>query len=383
MINQFGYTEILKDNKRFIIVDEEVRFIIELIFKSYANGLGFGKICILLNKNEYPTPSEQKRLEYGDRGKTYKRQITTIWESRTVKLILLNPIYTGQLPPNNYTKSIRCKENFEAIISQEDFRMVQNIHRNKLNNIPQRKYSYDYIFRGFIKCDYGHYCKGVTIFLRYNKIRREYNCSKYLRYGNSECDNHAFPESELLELFKQYLQKTRERYKYILDNINYKKKNIIEKLNYIINIFDEIIASEIPDRNLLKLVLDKIILNKIRTVEFKLQNDFIIGDDGRIENLFKGLIYCSCGKKFNGKVESKTYNYICSGYKNYGADFCPRNVLHQEDLLHLVKLHLGIKLLTKEIIEDNIIRIEVKGSLITIYYLDGTISKWNNKELKI
>jgi len=42
---------------------------------------------------------------------------------------------------------------------------------------------------------------------------------------------------------------------------------------------------------------------------------------GIMDNLsyFKGLIMCTkCGKKFNKKLNG----FICSGFKNYGKDFC-------------------------------------------------------------
>ncbi|MBU3186675.1 recombinase family protein [Clostridium estertheticum] len=376
----FGYIDKIIDNKHILIVDEEVRHVVELIYSSYISGLGFESICTLLNSHEYATPSERLSYLAFTKRNIYKRQITTIWQRRTVKKILLNPIYTGKLPPNNYTKSIRCNVEYEAIISKKDFQTVQDIHNNKLEG--QRDY-YDYIFRSYVRCDYGHFCRGVNIFLKYSR-RREYNCSEYLKFGNAECDNHAIPESDLLQQFKQYLTRTTMKYRYILDNINPNEIETIDKLRYILAMFNQILMAKVPDKKILAAVLNKIILNKIRNIEVILNDDFIVGVNGVIENLFKGLIYCkSCGKKFGFKREGNAFNYICSGYNNYGKDFCVRNVVKQSDLEHLVNLHFGINFSTKSIVEDNVIRIEVDKDLITIFYLDGGISKWNNNELKV
>jgi hypothetical protein len=101
-------------------------------------------------------------------------------------------------------------------------------------------------------------------------------------------------------------------------------------------------------------------------------------------SLFKGLIICKkCGKKYNGKLEGKTYNYICSGYKNYGSKYCPRNILHEKDIISVVKMHLSQASLDGETVKENINRIEVDEELISIFYKDGSKSEWNNSKLKI
>jgi hypothetical protein len=101
-------------------------------------------------------------------------------------------------------------------------------------------------------------------------------------------------------------------------------------------------------------------------------------------NLLKGLIKCkSCGKNFNFKNDNGTPIYLCSGYKNYGSKYCPRNIIHEKDIKSVVELHLSRTSLGKEIIKENVNIIEVNGDLITIFYKDGSKSEWNNSRLSI
>lgn len=95
----------------------------------------------------------------------------------------------------------------------------------------------------------------------------------------------------------------------------------------------------------------------------------------------------NCKKHYNFKNDHGQYYYICSGYKNYGSTYCYRNVVREEDLIHLIQLHLSNELkniiLNEEIIKEHIDRIEVDGDLITIFYKDGTISEWSNTHLSV
>ncbi len=100
-------------------------------------------------------------------------------------------------------------------------------------------------------------------------------------------------------------------------------------------------------------------------------------------NLFKGLIKCSCGKNFNYKNDNGIPIYLCSGYKNYGSKYCPRNIIHEKDIIEVIKMHISQVSLDREIIKENINRIEVDGELITIFYVDGTKSEWDNSKLLI
>lgn len=72
-------------------------------------------------------------------------------------------------------------------------------------------------------------------------------------------------------------------------------------------------------------------------------------------------------------------HFICSGFSNYGKEFCERFAIKEQDLLDIINTHIwkiereeGAKLnLT---IENYVEMITVHNKAVTIYYTDGTSS---------
>jgi hypothetical protein len=99
-----------------------------------------------------------------------------------------------------------------------------------------------------------------------------------------------------------------------------------------------------------------------------------------VEHRFSGLIKClSCGKNYKKKHERKQLAYICSGFANYGKDFCTYNPVFEEDLLMTISRHFAVQgnqLIgdVREVIE----KIEVKQGGYIIYYKDGSKSIIDN-----
>lgn len=56
-------------------------------------------------------------------------------------------------------------------------------------------------------------------------------------------------------------------------------------------------------------------------------------------NIFKGILRCSnCGKNFKYITQRKISCYVCSGYSNYGSEFCTRRVIKENDLIDILKI---------------------------------------------
>ncbi|MBZ9622819.1 zinc ribbon domain-containing protein [Clostridium sp. FP2] len=105
-------------------------------------------------------------------------------------------------------------------------------------------------------------------------------------------------------------------------------------------------------------------------------------------SLFKGLIKCKkCGKNFNFKNDHSQYIYLCSGYKNYGSNYCQRNIIYESDLINIISLHQELsykrRLLNEDDIKEDISKIEVDMDNIIISYKDGTQSEWNKSILSV
>jgi hypothetical protein len=99
---------------------------------------------------------------------------------------------------------------------------------------------------------------------------------------------------------------------------------------------------------------------------------------------FRGLIKClNCGKNYKTKTERKKPVYICSGFANYGKEFCSYFPLQEEDLSYTVTKHLMLQ--NKRIessLSEHVQVIEVKNTGYRILYNDGTESliNWNGSE---
>jgi site-specific DNA recombinase len=357
MGTHFGYIKKMKTN---LLVDETLRPCIELIFKLYIEGLGFIKIANYLNDNTaYPTPSVYFKNQFENEGRIYNHKVTEKWESYHIQFILSNDLYIGTLRTHKKeTVEIRGKarkvdlseqhvfgHHHEAIISEDDFELVQSIRnkRNKTNEKGSAKN--EYLFRGFGVCgDCGYHLGG---FMQKRKVKKQaYNCSQYTRYGLRVCSNKDITEEDLLNRFVAFLIDTRAMYSDYLMHVDFKNKiketqnslasfekefekvkadlkflsikkmrdssndndeysDVTEEINAeiekdlqkrfvtlkkqideikvqipekheeqiktAISIMDEIIGPEKPNRKLLEMLLDKIVIYKDRVVEFVLK----------------------------------------------------------------------------------------------------------------
>lgn len=136
----YGYKSI---NKKLIIRNEKYIAIINEIFDMYLDGKGEYSIANYLLKKGYKTPS----MVAG------KRNASSKWYGSTVKLILKNEAYIGNLVQNKKVthdpfiterkivpknKQIRVQNTHEAMISQEKFLAVQEIIKSKQRNGSQK-----------------------------------------------------------------------------------------------------------------------------------------------------------------------------------------------------------------------------------------------------
>ena len=365
MGNYYGYEKVFKDDIPMLYVIEELRPVIETIFKLYVEkGIGFQKISQELNtKYKYPTPSEYYKQKHLERGRVYKHKVQESWTKDMVSNILKNEIYTGTLITHKKrTVNIRgkvvklskeeqfvFKNHHEAIISKEMFDLAQEIRTKKAKqNTSGANAKRDYYFSGMCECqECGSGMSGIVI--RRKVKEKGYDCSRYRQFSTKACHCHEVKEKDILIHLKEFLKFTRKQYleeiknikieieqdkkennKYKLQNklnilneeykmlVNQKikemasannemarkiientyneleeekmqsitylqeliqsdeKKNLEEKaikLKTSIDYFDEIINSEVPDRMILQILIDKIYINREKMIRFELKTD--------------------------------------------------------------------------------------------------------------
>lgn len=246
MGNYYGYVKDKEDVTK-LYVDEEIRPVIELIYKLYIEGLGRKKICDILNsKYHYPTPSVYYRQKHLERGRIYKHPVQELWSTYMISNILNNDVYTGRLRTHKKkTVSIRGRaiklpeeEHFvfenhhEAIISKETFELTQNIRKRKVQSkttAGTRKRTY--AFSGLVKCgDCGFGVSGITITRK--QSQKGYECSQYRTYGKARCKCHEIKESDMIIHLKEFLKFTKMQYQNEISKIEIERKTQNEQANH-------------------------------------------------------------------------------------------------------------------------------------------------------
>ena len=161
----YGYKKDKLDKYK-LIIDDEVRPIIEEIFSLYISGIGPTKIAEKLNEKEILTTSQYLNLKVTGK----------YWTKNIVNRILNDPTYTGRLVLNKYENDIRLKKRIvtpkskykykenthEAIISIKDYEEVQ---RMKGNRTKADNKTYLYLLKGLVFCQ---------------------NCGRSMTYKNSK-----------------------------------------------------------------------------------------------------------------------------------------------------------------------------------------------------
>ena len=122
MGNYYGYEKVFKDDIPMLYVIDEIRPVIELIYKLYLeDGYGFQKISEILNtKYNFPTPSEYYRMKHLEQGRIYKHKVQKSWTKDMVSNILKNEVYTGALITHK-KRSINIRGKIVKLPKEEHF----------------------------------------------------------------------------------------------------------------------------------------------------------------------------------------------------------------------------------------------------------------------
>ncbi len=212
----YGYVKDPADHNH-LLIDENVSAVVRTIFDLALEGNGIAKIRTYLNDNHILRPAAYAVL----RGVTgYERYFEGndenryIWSENSVRSILRNPVYAGNLAGykrpaismKNQKRPSKLPEDWEVIpnthegiVTQEEFDIVQ-----KLMTSRRKKSSsgYDNIFAGVIKCaDCGYAMRAGSA----NRRKRpdiidcvQYSCNNYGRYGNINCTSHTIEARDLI-----------------------------------------------------------------------------------------------------------------------------------------------------------------------------------------
>ena len=261
----YAYQIIEQDGNRILVIGDTFKAdIVKKIFIEYVSGKSLGDIIRLLNAENIKTPT----------GKDF-------WSKSTVKSILQNPIYKGDLYQGKFQKQsyinsgegkqVKKVNNDEwifsakcpAVIDEGIFNLAnQLLEQNKLVRTggSERK-----LFTGILKC---RECGASLI---YRKKSKSYQCSNSLK-PPYKCTTHLVSECDLKEIIspkiKDKLQKidedilnvVKERLN-MFDSSSYYKMELNELENEIDKLLDKLLEVDKKDKyadRLIKKIKDKI-----------------------------------------------------------------------------------------------------------------------------
>lgn len=202
-IPPYGYN--VHEGRLFLKSDHSPN-VVKWIFEQYISGRGFDSIAKELYVNEIPSPSLLAN----------KKNASSKWHGSSVRCILENPHYTGNLIQQRETtlsvtnkarmkhskeQMVIVKNTHEPIIPEDTFQLVQDLIKSRAK---KRNPSNRHLFSGLTTC----YDCGASMHFKYN--REGYICGNYVKLTKKACSHHAIKEIALIEYILNDIKKCRE-----------------------------------------------------------------------------------------------------------------------------------------------------------------------------
>lgn len=208
----YGYKRDPED-KHHLVIDEGTAPVVCRIFSMRAAGMGFHNIAVQLNEEGVPSPG---MLYYQRKGKEDPRRVNHKWASETVRQIVRNEVYIGNMVQGktgtvSYKNKkliskpedewIRVEGTHEAIISRDVWDTVQSIDRKRVRKNAASD-GIRSIFTGLVYCaDCGFKMRNHTEKFTYKDGTSgrysSFICGNYARSGKSACTIHTIYENAL------------------------------------------------------------------------------------------------------------------------------------------------------------------------------------------
>ena len=266
----FGYKKD-PNNKNHLIIDDEQANVVKLIYELALKGNTYHYIAGYLTKNKIKTPAAY--YDYIWNTKCISKEYG-VWVDTTIKSILTNRIYTGDVvqgktkkinyklkktvknDPDNY---IIVENTHDAIIDRDTFNYVQTLLPKNVKRPEKKRF---YLLDGLLYC--GDCKHRITI--RYqNKTGRSYTtCDYYRTYSkyhvcSTHTNNYEVLENVILENIRNVCKK------YLDKNIIKDSINNIEFEDNTLKIKKQIECLEIENNRLIE-NLDKVYLDRLKGI---------------------------------------------------------------------------------------------------------------------
>lgn len=247
----FGYRKVVDGKKRYLVPDEEKAPFLKLIFKMYLEGNTRSKISNELNRMKVPTltgsPWCDNTIDGILKNETYTGHTT--WNKfKTEKIMIDGKLKKTRIPQ---TKPIVVKNTHEALVTEEDFKKVQDMLKAKSVKVNLSK-ELKNPFAGILRCKLcGH---TLTYQAAHRNGRSRLECGSKV---NCRCISSIYDvvKNEIVKGLKQYIddfeveiKQTDEDWyanqKSLIVELQKRKQNLKTKLNNIYDLLESGIYSK-------------------------------------------------------------------------------------------------------------------------------------------
>ncbi len=245
----YGYMRDPLD-KGHLIPNPETAPIVKKLFQWRAEGIGTTEIATRLNDMNVLTPAGYKKTNYSSR--LIDRDS---WNISTVKKILSNRIYTGDMVQHTQTKVnykskkkitldeslwVIVENTHEPLVDKETFKYVNSLGKRKTRNYGLKTERQKRILEGKIFCkECGN---RLSVYYRKKLDYWSINCNRYSRDPRmGRCSSHFYPydylEEQILEQFNNSVSKfikeldIEELNKEVQKNVHKETEDIDKKIN--------------------------------------------------------------------------------------------------------------------------------------------------------
>lgn len=236
-----------RERKGGLMIDRTAAEVVREIFDLKIKGYNNRKIADYLNEHGIPSPMEYKTLLHWRYTTSFKLEPQAKWFPMAVERVLKNEIYTGVMVQGkertlNYKIKkrikvskedwIRVTDAHEAIISKEDFAIVQKLMLRDTRTAPSGRQLY--LFSGLLRCGG---CGGNMVRKKIRSAGKEYCyyiCSNH-KNDKSVCSSRRiredFLQKAVLEMLKAHLAlvSTLDELKDMIEKLPLQEKEVQKK----------------------------------------------------------------------------------------------------------------------------------------------------------
>ena len=235
----FGYMRD-PEEKGHLIPNPETAPIVKQIFEWRKNGIGPSQIATMLNEKGYPTPSGYKGTNYSTRLINRDK-----WNISSIKKILSNRIYTGDMIQHTQTKvNYKSKKKItldqsmwmiventhEPLVDKDTFEYISKLIKQNTKDVQPKNRREKRLLEGKLFCkECGN---RLSVLYRKNHDYWTVNCNKYARDPiREQCQSHFFPYNYLEnQIMKEFTNDVSKRLKELdLDELNKKVSREVQK----------------------------------------------------------------------------------------------------------------------------------------------------------